>query len=130
MSAYNGLPNDVLQGLRRQTLAGISAPNSIAARSDPNQPGSILSRKYPGMFGQFGASNPQYQEAARRYQRPAQPFDFHTPGVEQAYGLRRPGAQMGINPLYAQMLMQTMYGGQPQQSSGNDNEESDNGYGY
>jgi hypothetical protein len=42
----------VANGLRRAQLAQISDPTSIAARDNPNNDGSILSRTYPGLFGQ------------------------------------------------------------------------------
>jgi hypothetical protein len=129
MAAFDGLPQDAVMGLHRQALAAVSAPGSIAARNDPNQDGSILSRQYPGLFGQFGASNPTFQESQARFNGPRTPFDFHTPGVEEAYGLRRPGAQSSMNPMFSQMMMQSMYGGQPQTQQ-QSSEDGDNGYGY
>ncbi len=116
--AQTNFPRDAQQGLRRVDLAAISPSGSIAARQDPNSYNSILSRKYPGLFGQFGASNPMFQASMSAYknaqaQRAAGPV-----------GLRR--APAGVNPWQWQQLQQ-MYGGRPMQAP-MDDEELPDGY--
>lgn len=87
------LPMDVQAGLKR--IQPDAPYGSIAQRDDPTQYNSILARKYPQIFGQFGSANPQYQstleanrQAALRSSAPI------TPGGS----LRRPMSSAGMMP--------------------------------
>lgn len=53
-------PADAMDGLRRLQDAQAQGFGSIAARWAPHY-GSLLTRKYPGLFGAQGSANPDYQ---------------------------------------------------------------------
>src|SRR5574340_722903 len=117
MYTNNGLPPDVQDGLRRATLAQQGGYGSVAARFDPNNYGSIESRAHPGLFGPYGALNPQYQQSAAQYMQPRAPYNPYDASVSQTYGLKRPSGQpMGMSPLMYQM----MQGQRPQQQNDED----------
>lgn len=67
-------PADAMDGLRRLQDAQAQGFGSIAARWAPHY-GSLLTRKYPGLFGAQGKFNPdyqtqlQYQAQQQRYQQ-------------------------------------------------------------
>jgi hypothetical protein len=86
-------PMDVQAGLRR--IQPDAPYGSIAQRNDPTQYNSILARKYPQIFGQFGAANPLYQQNLENNRasalRASAPL---TPGGS----LRRPMSSAGMMP--------------------------------
>lgn len=87
----NTLPSALVNGLRRQQQADAAGFGSIAARFAPNQYGSILSRKYPGAFGQeedgnapnIAKDNAQIQANDRVLTLRRQQFGLAHPELEQ-----------------------------------------------
>ena len=97
------LPMDVQAGLRRVQP---DAPyGSIAQRSDPTQYNSILARKYPQIFGQFGAANPLYQQTQENNRQAA--LRASAP-LTPAGSLRRPMSSAGMMPWQWQQMQSYM----------------------
>ena len=93
-------PDTVQAGLRRVQQAVGADAGSIAAREDPNNGNSILSRTNPGLFGQFGSTNPTYQaSSAAYYAKPNQAQSLRRDTAQQPAPQSAPAAApQGFNP--------------------------------
>lgn len=88
----------VAAGLRRAQLASISAPQSVAARNDPNAGQTVLARQYPGLFGPNAGPTGQDQVNAKN--------DQLIQNQQRVLTLRNQNLALQLNPQVAQQTQQ------------------------
>jgi hypothetical protein len=107
------VPPDVRLGLRRTDAIDANTYGTIAYRDNPNNYNSIESRDHPDLFGQFGATNPAYQQSSANFLTPRTPsFNGGT--------LRRPASNAGFSPW--QISQYQSYMGQMTNGQNDDDE--------